>query len=34
VQFRLDNSVPSGANASFRLVINGVNSNTLLLPVK
>jgi len=34
VQFRLDSTVPSGANASFLLVVNGVNSNTLLLPVQ
>jgi len=34
VQFRLDNTVPSGANSSFQLVVNGVNSNTLLLPVQ
>jgi uncharacterized protein (TIGR03437 family) len=34
VQFRLDNTVPSGANASFQLAVNGVNSNTLLLPVQ
>src|ERR1017187_6967862 len=34
VQFRLDSTVPSGANASFQLVVNGVNSNTLLLPVQ
>jgi len=34
VQFRLDSTVPSGANASFQLMVNGVNSNTLLLPVQ
>jgi uncharacterized protein (TIGR03437 family) len=34
VQFRLDSTVPSGANLSFLLVVNGVNSNRLLLPVK
>ncbi len=34
VQLRLDNTVPSGGNASFQLVVNGVNSNTLLLPVQ
>ena len=34
VQFRLDNTVPTGANASLQLVVNGVNSNTLLLPVQ
>ncbi len=34
VQFRLDNTVPSGTNASFQVVVNGVNSNTLLLPVQ
>ena len=34
VQFRLDNTVPSGASGSFQLVVNGVASNTLLLPVQ
>ncbi|MGA3019066.1 MAG: hypothetical protein ABSF62_18235 [Bryobacteraceae bacterium] len=34
VQFRLDNTVPSGASSNFQLVVNGVNSNTLLLPVQ
>jgi uncharacterized protein (TIGR03437 family) len=34
VQFRLDNTVVSGANSNFQLAVNGVNSNTLLLPVQ
>jgi uncharacterized protein (TIGR03437 family) len=34
VQFHLDNTVPSGSNISFQVTVNGVNSNTLLLPVQ
>ena len=34
VQFRLDGSVPSGSNSIVQLVVNGVKSNTLPLPVK
>jgi len=34
VQFRLDSSVPSGANANLHVKINGVDSNALLLPVQ
>jgi uncharacterized protein (TIGR03437 family) len=34
VQFRLTSDVPSGANASLLIRINGQDSNTLLLPVQ
>jgi uncharacterized protein (TIGR03437 family) len=34
VQIRLDSTVPSGATSNFQLVVNGVTSNTLLLPVQ
>jgi len=34
VQFRLDSSAPSGTAASLHLNINGIDSNTLLLPVQ
>jgi uncharacterized protein (TIGR03437 family) len=34
VQFRLDSSAPSGAAIPFSLTINGVNSNTLPLPIQ
>jgi uncharacterized protein (TIGR03437 family) len=34
VQFRLDSSAPSGTAASLRLTINGVDSNTLPLPIQ
>jgi uncharacterized protein (TIGR03437 family) len=34
VQFRLDSSAPSGTSASLYLNINGIDSNTLLLPIQ
>jgi uncharacterized protein (TIGR03437 family) len=34
VQFRLDSSAPSGASASLNAAVNGIASNTLLLPIK
>jgi uncharacterized protein (TIGR03437 family) len=34
VQFRLDSSAPSGISASLRVNVNGIDSNTLLLPVQ
>jgi uncharacterized protein (TIGR03437 family) len=34
VQFRLDSTVPNGTYLNFQITINGVISNTLLLPVK
>lgn len=34
VQFRLDSSAPSGTAAPLYLTVNGVNSNTLSLPIQ
>jgi uncharacterized protein (TIGR03437 family) len=34
VQFRLDSSAPSGTSASLNATVNGIASNTLLLPIK
>lgn len=34
VQFRLDDTAPTGTNASLHVTINGQDSNTVLLPVK
>jgi uncharacterized protein (TIGR03437 family) len=34
VQFTLDNTVPTSTTSNFVLTVNGVTSNTLLLPVK
>jgi uncharacterized protein (TIGR03437 family) len=34
VQFRLDATAPSGTNASLHVIINGQDSNTVLLPVQ
>ncbi|HUI56403.1 MAG TPA: hypothetical protein VLY04_15615 [Bryobacteraceae bacterium] len=34
VRFRLDSSAPSGSNAPLKLTINGVDSNTLPLPIQ
>ena len=34
IRFRLDSSAPSGSNAPLKLTINGVDSNTLPLPIQ
>ena len=34
VQFRLSDGSPSGTNATFKLTINGVDSNTVLIAVQ
>jgi uncharacterized protein (TIGR03437 family) len=34
VQFRLGDSAPTGTNANFKVTVNGVDSNTLLLPIQ
>jgi uncharacterized protein (TIGR03437 family) len=34
VQFQLDSSAPSGSAVPLFLTVNGVNSNTLSLPIQ
>ena len=34
VQFRLDDTAPTGTNAPLHVTINGQDSNTVLLPVQ
>ncbi len=34
VQFRLDDTAPTGTNASLHITINGQDSNTVLLPIQ
>ncbi len=34
VQFRLSDDAPSGTNATFKLSVNGVDSNTVLIAVQ
>jgi uncharacterized protein (TIGR03437 family) len=34
VQFRLDDTAPSGTNASVHVQVNGQDSNTVILPIQ